>query len=403
MIRSLRYLSAGLFLLALAAAHALVTPRAIADESVRYALFNGQNLDGWLVSGCQAGVEDGKLVLQEGNGFVRTEHRYRDFVLEVSWRKRKAENWDSGIYFRCDPPPEGKTWPARYQVNLKQDQEGNVGGLPKATSSGLVKPNEWNRFQLTVIGHAAKLAINGQPAWECDGIVPSDGYIGLQAEVPLGGQFEFKDLYVTELDHRPLFNGRDLTGWEGAGAEASKCWKVEDGLLTCTGDKGPWLRSLAEYDDFNLRLEYRLKPGGNSGVYVRVPADGNHHGDGAGVEIQVLDDKAERYASLKPYQYTGSVYAIAPAEKHVGREAGQWNSLEIDCRSSSYVVTHNGIVIVRADAASFPEVARRLGKGFLGLQNHSEEVWYRNVRLGKSLQPDGTDKPAAPASGEKKS
>ena len=65
-----------------------------------------------------------------------------------------------------------------------------------------------------------------------------DGYIGLQAEVPLGGQFEFKDIYVTELKHRPLFNGNDLSGWEGAGRDAKECWTVEEGLLKCTGRKG---------------------------------------------------------------------------------------------------------------------------------------------------------------------
>ncbi|MGE0757678.1 MAG: DUF1080 domain-containing protein, partial [Pirellulaceae bacterium] len=217
---------------------------------------------------------------------------------------------------------------------------------------------------------------------------------------------EFKDLYITELQHTPLFNGHDLAGWEGASGEAAQCWKVEEGLLMCTGEKGPWLRSTKEYGDFNLRLEYKLKPGGNSGVYVRVPADGNHHGDGAGVEIQVLDDHAERYAKLKPYQYTGSVYAIAPATDHVGREAGTWNNLEIDCRGASYVITHNGVVIVRADGKSFPEILGRRPAGFLGLQNHSEEVWYRNVRLGPSSQPETVTpaepvQPASPKAGEK--
>lgn len=381
-------------------------PHAFALEGVRYSLFNGENLDGWIVSGCQAGVENGALVLQDGNGLVRTEHRYRDFMLDVKWRARKTEKWDSGIYFRSDLPPEGKPWPTRYQVNLKQGLEGNVGGLPKAFSAGLVKPGEWNEFRLAVIGNTAKLEINGKVAWETDGIEAGDGYVGLQAEVPLGGQYEFKDLFVTELGHRPLFNGQDLTGWEGGGDDAAKCWKVENGLLLCTGQRGPWLRSTEEYDDFNLRLEYKLKPAGNSGVYVRVPENGYHReegvGDknaaanGAGVEIQILDDKAEKYADLKPYQFTGSVYAIAAAEQHVGREAGRWNSLEIDCRGQSYVITHNGVVIVTANEQSFPEIAKRRLRGFLGLQNHHEEVWYRNMRIGPSMQgPAARQKTAA--------
>ena len=157
---------------------------------------------------------------------------------------------------------------------------------------------------------------------------------------------------------------------------------MEDGQIVCTGQKGPWLRSQKEFGDFNLRLDYKLKPGGNSGVYVRVPADGNHHGDGAGVEIQVLDDQAERYKDLKPYQYTGSVYAIAPAKEHVGREAGQWNSLEIDVKGTRYRIIHNGVTIIDASDSDFPEIKGRRPSGFLGLQNHSEEVWYKNLRLG---------------------
>ena len=62
----------------------------------------------------------------------------------------------------------------------------------------------------------------------------------------------------------------------------------------CTGLKGTWLRSREQYGDFNFRFEYRLKPGGNSGIYLRVPADGAHR-EGGGVEVQLLDDAAKRY------------------------------------------------------------------------------------------------------------
>jgi hypothetical protein len=189
-------------------------------------------------------------------------------------------------------------------------------------------------------------------------------------------------LAALEPGFRPLFDGQSLTGWEGAGQPAEKCWKVDGGTIVCTGEKGPWLRTTEQFDDFNLRLEYKLKPGGNSGVYIRVPENGVHHGDGAGIEVQVLDDKAGRYRDIKPYQFTGSLYAITPATKHVGQEPGEWNSLEINCRGMKYHVFHNGELIVWANEAMFPELAGRLTKGHLGLQNHSEEVWFRNLRIG---------------------
>ncbi len=355
------------------------------QSGIRVSLFNGQNLNGWHATNCEMTVEDGLLVAYAGNGFVRTDHQYRDFVLEWASRPRKADKWDSGVYFRCELPQGKQLWPQQYQINLLQDQEGNGVGLAKAVSKGLVTPGAWCHFKLTVIGEKASMEINGKPAWKISGIKSRQGYIGLQIEVPGGGQFEFKDIYVTELDARPLFNGVDLSGWEGADAAAALCWKVADGELVCTGEKGPWLRSVEEFGDFNLRLDYKLKAGGNSGVYLRVAKDGAHRDPGQGVEIQVLDDRDERYRTLKAYQYTGSVYAIAAAQQHVGRDPGQWNALEIDCLGSRYRITHNGITIIDADAAEFPALAERRLVGFLGLQNHSEEVWYRNIRVNASL------------------
>lgn len=204
--------------------------------------------------------------------------------------------------------------------------------------------------------------------------------------------FGFLCLTVTAIraddppGYRPLFDGASLAGWEGAGQPAEKCWKALDGMIVCTGEKGPWLRSNEQFSDFNLRLEYKLKPGGNSGVYIRVPENGNHHGDGAGIEVQVLDDKAERYKEIKPYQFTGSLYAIAPASSHVGKDAGQWNTLEINCRGTTYHVIHNGTVIIATDETQYPELKGRLTKGYLGLQNHSEEVWFRNLRIGPARE-----------------
>ena len=85
---------------------------------------------------------------------------------------------------------------------------------------------------------------------------------------------------------------------------------------------------------------------------------------------------------FKPYQFAGSVYAIAPAKEHVGHPAGTWNTMEINCHGTAYRITHNGVVIVNATEAEFPELKDRLVKGFLGLQNHSEHVWFRNARIG---------------------
>ena len=126
-----------------------------------------------------------------------------------------------------------------------------------------------------------------------------------------------------------------------------------------------------------------MESGGNSGVFLRVPKNGEHRGRGdSGVEIQILDDHDERYRDLKAFQYAGSVYAIAAASPHVGRPAGLWNTLEINCRDTFYEVVHNGISVLEADSAGFPQLGDRRLMGFLGLQNHSEPVRFRNLRIG---------------------
>jgi hypothetical protein len=189
------------------------------------------------------------------------------------------------------------------------------------------------------------------------------------------------DRIALEPCFKSLFNGHDLSGWEGVTSDASKSWNVEDGMIVCTGQRGTWLRSKDQYGDFNLRLEYKLRPGGNSGIYVRVPADGNHR-EGGGTEIQILDDVADRYQGIEPGQFCGSVYKIAPATEHVSRKAGEWNTLEINCQDTAYRVIHNGVLIVDAMDDKFPELKQRFTKGYLGLQNHDEAVWFRNLRIG---------------------
>ncbi len=162
-------------------------------------LFDGKTLDGWVVTECKAAVEEGNLAILDGNGFVRSDKIYGDFILEIDWKARTADKYDSGIYFRSDLPRPKNHWPDRYQINLKQGDEGNVVAHKTARSKGLIKAGEWNHFRFTCIGAHADLEINGQKAWSVDDIVPQTGYIGLQVEVPGGGQFDFRNIRIKAL------------------------------------------------------------------------------------------------------------------------------------------------------------------------------------------------------------
>ncbi len=164
------------------------------------ALFDGKTLNGWTVLKCDAIVDDGNILLQGGNGLVQTKRKYGNFIFEFDWKALRADQWDSGVYFRYDSVPANEPWPNRYQANLRQGMEGNVSNLRGAESKGLVKAGDWNRFKLTVRDTKAQMEINGQPAWNADGLAGSrEGYIALQAEVPGGGQHRFRNIYLTEL------------------------------------------------------------------------------------------------------------------------------------------------------------------------------------------------------------
>lgn len=362
-----------------------VSCKAEPPPAAEFALFNGQDLSGWTVTECETEIKDGVLLLKAGEGWIRTDHQYADFVLSWECKNLKATDYDSGVHFRAELPKAPAHWPKRFQVNLKTAQEGNLTSIKEAASTGLYKPGDWNAFVLKVVGNTAELSINGKPAWKTDKIDVPMGYIGLQSEVTLGGQFEFRNIRIQELGKKLMFNGRNFEGWEGAGQPANKCWKVEEGLLVCTGEKGPWLRSLEQYGDFNFRVEYLLDAGGNSGVYVRVPEDGNHHGPKSGIEVQMLDDFHEKHAKLKPYQYSAGLYDFVGPEPRNGRPVGQWNTLEINCIGNRYRITQNGAVVVDTDETATPLLKERLRSGYLGLQNHSSRVAMRNLRIGPAL------------------
>jgi hypothetical protein len=355
-------------------------------------IFDGKSLDGWTIENdCEAEVKDGMLLLKSGDGWLRSDLSYTDFVLKLEWKALKAEKYDAGIYIRTRPG--GKPFPKQgHQINLLQDREGDLVGNKDAMSDGLIRKGQWNSIEIVAVGEMLSVSMNDKQAYILEkGLKHASGHVGFQIEVPLGGQFLIRKIEVAELTHGSLFDGKTLAGWEGAGKPKETCWKVEDGSIVCTGEKGgPWLRTAKEYGDFNLRFDYQVSPGGNSGVYVRVPKDGNHHRDDkskpeAGFEIQVLDDQAKKYAKLKPYQFCGSLYDICGASSHVGRKAGEWNTLEINCKGQHVTTTHNGVTIVVVSPESHPLISLRKTSGFLGLQNHSTIVKFRNVRIGSAM------------------
>ncbi len=178
-----------------------------------------------------------------------------------------------------------------------------------------------------------------------------------------------------------------IPGWQIRKAPVDS-WVVKDGVLSCTstgGLWGGWIGSTTEYSDLILELEFRVAPGANSGVYLRTPSQG--HPSAVSIEVQILDDAAEKYKTLKPYQFCGSLYKIVAPSRRAGKPAGQWNKMRITAIRDHIVVELNGERVIDADGRSHPELLKRSPRGFVGFQDHHSPVSFRRVRLADLSGP----------------
>jgi len=183
---------------------------------------------------------------------------------------------------------------------------------------------------------------------------------------------------AAEVGFVTVFNGKDLTGWTGA----TKGYEVRpDGILACRKGSGGTLLTQEAYDDFAIRFEFRLPPGGNNGLAIRTPAGGHPARDG--LEIQILDNTAAKYAKLKPTQYHGSIYHLVPARRGHLRPVGQWNEQEVVARGSKITVTLNGHTILDADLSKIKKGHKGKDRrdGHVGFAGHKDPVEFRHIRI----------------------
>jgi len=166
------------------------------------AVFNGVNTEG--LTKMNAGnweIREGILrYTGGGNGWMRSDKQYRNYSAVIVWRypDASARN-DSGIFLRAGL--EGNPWPSNggYQLNMGPgDNIGSISGTQGTRNrADLIKPNDWNTFQITVSNGRATLAINNQPAWEvATGIPDEPGYIGIENE---GREIEVAQFWVVPL------------------------------------------------------------------------------------------------------------------------------------------------------------------------------------------------------------
>lgn len=194
----------------------------------------------------------------------------------------------------------------------------------------------------------------------------------------------FASATVRADDWKPLFNGRDLSGWRERGVSRSQPsrWKVVEGILTAEPGDG-WLASEESFGDFVLRVEWRIGEHGNSGVFFRVPEQ-NFVGSPseAGFEIQILDDHSPKYkGQLKNYQYCGGLYHFVGIKKPLYQGATRWQTYELSVRGDDIALKFNGEHALSFRIADHPAAAKRPRRGQIGLQNHGTRVEFRSILI----------------------
>jgi len=204
----------------------------------------------------------------------------------------------------------------------------------------------------------------------------------LAAPCKAGGQGQL----IAEAERKdgwfPLFNGVDLTGWKATGGHP-EAFYVKDGVIECDGSGGGWLKTDKQFENFILRIEYKLSKGANSGIAIRALPQGNPAF--SGMEIQLLDDHGKPPTA----HMTGAIYDSVAPTQNTSKPAGEWNEMEITCNNRQVKVALNGTEIVSANLDDYTTsinnqtpLRERATCGFIELQDHTgHHLWFRNIRI----------------------
>ncbi len=192
---------------------------------------------------------------------------------------------------------------------------------------------------------------------------------------------------------RTLFDGSSTAAWRGfRAAGMPEAWKVVDGALTLVGKGGGDIVTVDQFENFELALEWKIAPGGNSGIFYRASEDTNgvYY---TGPEMQVLDD-ARHEDGKSRLTAAGSMFGLYPVPAGIVKPAGEWNAVRIVANGKHVEHWLNGQKVVetelggpdwesRVKASKFARLPEfgRLPRGHIALQDHGDRVAYRNIRI----------------------
>lgn len=428
------------------------------DDTPWQELFNGEDLSGWTQLGGEAeyAVRDGAIVgttvHNTPNSFMATEQLYGDFILELEYLVDSTMN--SGIQVRSnshDYYMDGRVH--GYQIEIDPSDRGWSAGIYDEARRGWLVPvtdnpdaqaafrqGDWNHYRIEAIGDTLKTWINGVPAAHLIDDKTAEGFIALQVhsigdDAQAGTEIVWRDIriltdslaraYSRETPLEPvvtknnltqaekedgwklLWDGESTEGWHGARLEdfPDHGWEIEDGVLTVLASGGGESEAGGDivtdslYGDFDLRVDFRITEGANSGIKYYVDTELNKgEGSAIGLEYQILDD--ERHPDAKLGNHEGSrtmasLYDLIQADpaKPVN-PIGQWNTARILSRDGHVEHWLNGVKVLEYERGT--DAYRQLvseskyniwpgfgeaERGHILLQDHGNRVSFRNIKI----------------------
>lgn len=216
-----------------------------------------------------------------------------------------------------------------------------------------------------------------------------------------------------------LFNGTSLEGWRGYGMDhLPNCWKIEDGTLhfsRSNGNEGGDIIFAHKFKNFELDIEWKVAKGANSGIFylgqelTTIDQNGKKNLEPLFIsapECQVLDNENHPDAKLgrDGNRMSSSLYDMLPAKPQNAKPYGEWNSTKIVVDNGTVTHYQNGVKVVeyhlwtpewtqmlqesKFSEKAWPRAFEALNncggynhEGYIGLQDHGDDVWYRNIRV----------------------
>lgn len=195
-----------------------------------------------------------------------------------------------------------------------------------------------------------------------------------------------------------LFNGENLEGWTSYGeSSVGEAWKVEDGVIHFDAEgSGGDLVTKESFEDFHLKLEWKISENGNSGIMFYVIDNGEfsapYH---TGPEYQLLDNEGHPDGKITSHR-TGDLYDLIVSSEETVKPVGEWNLTEIISKDGKLEFYLNGVntvtttmwdeewdqMVAQSKFKDMPDFGK-YQEGKIALQDHGDEIWFRNIEIKK--------------------